>query len=407
MPVRSVLFLGVALLAVPGAFALHDQAGPVGISAAVAVCSVMAVIVSWPVGRRHLHRVAVAAGGVSLAVTAYASITDTVVYGPGINIAPAELIALYLLLAAVARWMDPLRSAVASGAVVWIACVAWTLRLLDYAPPPEPELSPWPITSVSDLFIVIGHFAASAFFPSLAVLAGGVPRHLAHRRAELIAAVRRDQRLELAQDLHDYVAHDLTGIVAQAQSAQFARPDDAEHLRGALARIEEVGTAALDTMDGFVQGLHEDNAAPLSTRGISDVPRLVERFRVERPPDAPVRVEFDDDLSARTSREVQAAAYRVVVEGLTNVRRHGAPGRPVTVRVGCAPDGTLSVLVLNEVPPVSRPPGWKPPSRGGTGLVTLEERLQAVGGRLEAGRDDEGRWRLEATLPATDPRSDS
>lgn len=389
----------------PGAVVLYDRAGVVGVSAAVTVCSAMSAVAARSAARGHVHRIAVAAGCVSLAITMYVLVTDTMVYDPGINVAPVELIALYLLLAAVARWTTPLRVGMISCAVVWVACVAWTLRLLNYSPPTDPELSPWPISSASDLFVVFGHFAASAFFPTLAALVGGVPRYLAHRRSELISTVRRGQRLELAQDLHDYVAHDLTGIVAQAQSAQFARADDVEHLRDALARIEEVGTSALDTMDGFVQVLHEDDRAPRSMRGITDVPPLVERFRAERPPDVPVLLEVDDRAATRASREVQATTYRVVVEGLTNVRRHAGPDGPVTISIRGAPDGGLSVLVLNAVGSNPRSPDWRLPTRGGTGLVTLEERVLAVGGRLEAGRDGTGRWRLEATLPLVNQRS--
>ncbi|WP_165367911.1 histidine kinase, partial [Phytoactinopolyspora endophytica] len=262
MPIRPALFIGFTLLAIPGALLLHDRAGPVGISTAVAACALMATIAGWSVGRKYLHRVAIVAGAVSLVITALVVFADITIYDAGINLGVVELTALYVLLAAVARWVVPLRSAVTSGAVIWIACVAWTLRLINYSPPAEPAIDPWSITSVNEFFIVLGHFAASAMFPSIAVVVGGLPRYLAHRRSELISTVRRDQRLELAQDLHDYVAHDLTGIVAQAQSAQFARADDVEHLRGALARIEEVGIAALDTMDGFVQVLHDDGSGP-------------------------------------------------------------------------------------------------------------------------------------------------
>lgn len=390
---RSTLFVGVALLAVPCALLFGDRAGPAGIPAAVAGCSVLAVIAGGKVGRALVHLLAIAAGSVSLVTTAYVLVSDTTVHESSRNLGPVELIALYVLLAAVARWTNPLRLAVASGAVVWIACILWVLRLLS-------ESTAWPISSGSDLFIVVANITASALFPTVAAIAGGLPRYLAHRRVELISAVRREQRLELAQDLHDFVAHDLTGILAQAQAARFARGDDVDHLRRALERIEHVGVAALDAMDGLVQVLHDGDSAPRSMRRIADVPALVERFRAEREPGAPVRVELDDDLLTRVPRQVQATAYRVVVEGLTNVRRHAATGCPVTVSLGGTSDGRLSVAVLNEI-------GAAPSERhrrapGGTGLTALRERVSAVGGRLEAGPDGAGHWRLQATLPNPD-----
>lgn len=390
VPVRSTLFVGVALLAVPCAILLGVRAGPAGIPAAVAGCAVLAVIAGWSVGRAQAHLVAIAAGSVSVVTTAYVLVSGTRIHALGGNFGPVELIALYVLLAAVARWTTPLRLAVASGAVVWIACAVWILRLLS-------ESTAWPIASGYDLIVVIGNLVATALFPAVAAVAGGLPRYLTHRRLELISAVRREQRLELAQDLHDFVAHDLTGMVAQAQAARFARADDVDHLRGALERIEYVGVAALDTMDGLVQVLHEGDAAPRSMRRIADVPALVERFRAERGPEAVVRVEFDDELDTRVPRHVQATAYRVVVEGLTNVRRHAAPGSPVRVSLGGTADGALSVAVLNDVGAASSDRHRRAP--GGTGLTALRERVSAVGGRLEAGPDGAGRWRLHATLP--------
>lgn len=400
MPIRPALFVGFALLAVPVGFLLHGWAGVVGFSTAAAACSVMAVTASWPMSRRHLHHIALVVGGLSIAITVWVVVGGIAIYGAGINIGPVEMIALYLMLAAVARWTSPLRSAVVAGSVLWVACVLWVLRLIQYSPPADPPFDP-PLGSVEGVFIVLGHLAASAFFPTLALIAGGGPRYLAHRRHELIAAARREQRIELAQDLHDYVAHDLTGIVAQAQAAQFARADDLEHLRGALGRIEQVGLAALDAMEGFVHVLHDQDAAPRSMGQIQEIAALVARFRTERGPAAPVRLDLEPAARAQASRAVQATAYRVVVEGLTNVRRHASPDSPVTVSVGAAPDGTLSVEVRNELDNGGGPLDGRLRTRGGTGLATLEERVSAVGGHLDAGPDGSGGWRLTAHLPTS------
>lgn len=395
------MLVAVAASTVAGVWLLARLAGPVGVPAAVAAGAVLAVIAGGAAVRAHVHVLAVVAALVSLVTTAAVLVTDSPIHTPGKSLGPVEMIALYALLAAVARWTAPLRVAVVSGAVVWVASVVWVLRLVQFWPPAEAGIGPWPVSSWSDVLVVLGHFAAMAFPATVAAAVGAAPRYLAYRRRELIAAVRREQRLDLAQDLHDFVAHDLTGIVAQAQAARFARADDVEHLRGALERIEQVGVGALDAMDGFVQVLHDDgDEAPRSMRRVADVPALVDRFRAERGSGAPVRVEIESGVRAGVAPQVQATAYRVVVEGLTNVRRHAAPGCAVAVAVTGTPDGGLSVAVVNDADaPAS--PGRHARARGGTGLTTLTERVAAVGGRLDAGPDGEGRWRLHATLPRT------
>ena len=112
-----------------------------------------------------------------------------------------------------------------------------------------------------------------------------------------------------------------------------------------------------------------------------------------------MRIEVDNDVQAGVSREVQAIAYRVVVEGLTNVRRHAAPGCPVTVSISSGADGDLSIVVLNDSDDSKTPSDGHRRRHGGTGLSMLRERVAAFGGRLDAGPDRDGRWRLQATLP--------
>lgn len=379
MPKRTLLFVGVALLAAPSAVLLAVRMGPAGIPAAVAGCAVLAMAIGWPAGRRYAHRLAIAAGLASLVVTGYVVITGAAV-GPGnVILGPIELGGLYLLLAAVARWTAPLKGAIVSGAVAWFACVVWLLR----------------VTGETEPFIIISNLLAAGVFPTIAAAAGALPRFLEHRRLQLVAATRHEQRLELAQDLHDFVAHDLTGIVAQAQAARFARGDQAADLRDALERIESVGLAALETMDGFVQVLHTGESAPRSPRGVADIPGIVDRFRAEREPGAPVTLELDDGC-LELPRQLQSAAYRVVVEGLTNVRRHAAVGCAVTVSVSASENGRVIVSVTNDL---GTPAHGVVRSAGGTGLAALQDRVSAVGGRLESRQVDADRWRLEAILP--------
>lgn len=383
MQLRAVIAVGLLTSGVPVAVALSTSAGLVAVPATVSACSLLAVAVGWPLMRRWVHAIAATCGMASVLVT-----VSVVAFGETIDrsarhLGPVELISLYLLLAAVARWTTLLPVAVTAGAVVWIACVVWILRLV-------PDF---------DVLAVVGGCASTAVPATAAVVAGGLPRYQAFRRDEMVEAARREQRLELAHDLHDFVAHDLTGIVAQAQAARFVETHDPAYLRSVLERIETVGLKALDTMDHFVHVLHQGDRSDATTSGVADIPALVDRFREERRAGGPVHLHIDERLRGdRVPRESQLTAYRVVAEGLTNVRRHAAPSSAVAVSLEEQPDGVLLVQVTNDQPAPAAPAN-RSRRFGGTGLAALRERVAAVGGQLVAGPDGDGHWSLRMDLP--------
>ncbi|WP_242705129.1 histidine kinase [Streptomyces griseocarneus] len=94
-----------------------------------------------------------------------------------------------------------------------------------------------------------------------AAVVGGYPRLMEYRRDRLVAGTRRSQQLELARDLHDFVAHDVSGIVAQAQAARFVAAADPGQAVPALERIEKAGLNALASMDRMVRMLHDTDGA--------------------------------------------------------------------------------------------------------------------------------------------------
>ncbi len=248
-----------------------------------------------------------------------------------------------------------------------------------------------------------------------ACVIGGYPRLMEHRRFQLIAETRRSQQLQLARDLHDYVAHDVSGIVAQAQAARFVADTDPRQALTALERIETAGLNALAAMDRMVKTLHATDgtgAARPGTAagveplpGVEQLPGLLERFssagsgqvaRLTVPPGA------TDGLS----RAVGSTAYRVVVEALTNVRRHAPASRvDVTLTRTRTPDGepALDVTVVNSEAAGNGPRAAIRRERdghGGRGLSGMRERVRATGGTLTYGPHDGG-WRVAATLPLT------
>jgi|GEM_PF-816663 len=395
-------------------------------------------VARWPRSRDRLARPLALAGGLSLMTTA-SSGPPSVPWGAVGRL--AEMAMLLVLLAVVARWA-PLRQAVTAAVVAGVAVATWTLPLV-----PEPS--------------VLALAGAAAFWtlPVLgAAVVGGYPRLVEIRRRRLVVEIRRSQQLELAQDLHDFVAHDISGIVAQAQAARFVAESDPGQALPALERIERAGLNALASMDRTVRMLHEAHGntiirpdapappqaptpqgapkrtptpAPPPTAkatptagpqiptsrpeplpGVAQLPALIARFTSAGATEA--RLTMPLATPETLSRETSSTAYRVVVEALTNVRRH-APGA-TRVEVTLTPAvgdnrtarpvvPTLEIQVTNDAggaPATALPARRQRAGHGGRGLPSLAARVQATGGTLTYGPYDGG-WQVRAVLPQTHP----
>ncbi|MFC5832647.1 sensor histidine kinase [Nonomuraea insulae] len=316
----------------------------------------------WALARRPaLPWVAGAAGALSLAVTAGFLIMD----GPGRGedlIGLAESFLLIAVTGLVAR-RSPARRAVPACVLTGAAASTWLLRYLVPASPLE----------------AVGMCA----FWSLGVIAAvGVAlylRYLDDGRASAVRRARTEQRLRLAGDLHDFVAHDVGEMLAQAQAGQVVGVADPAQALLALRRVEEAGLRAMETLDRTVLELH----AP----GLADLPALAARFSAAGPP---VRLDLQEGLDVPD--ETGALAYRIVVEALTNVRRHAPGATAVGARVH-AERNQLLITVGNEggAPATGGP-------RGGFGLAGLRERVEAAGGELSSAAV-RGGWRLTTRLP--------
>ncbi len=226
---------------------------------------------------------------------------------------------------------------------------------------------------------------------------GGYLRFQRERRTETVNAVRRAERLELARELHDLVAHHITGIVVQAQAARTVAAQMPEAVVPALDAIAGAGSDALTSMRRLVGLLRAgDDASREAGTTLADLRLMVDRFSADGP-----GVAFDvgqgvseDDLAP----EVLTTLHRVLRESLTNVRRH-AP-KAGWVRAGLLREGPGVLLrVRNQRssadPRVSR-------LGGGFGLVGMAERVEAVGGRFAAGAMPDGTWEVHAWFPTGD-----
>ncbi|WP_229866303.1 sensor histidine kinase [Streptomyces spinoverrucosus] len=336
--------------------------------------------VLWPTARRPAWvspalRIAVPAGA-SVALTVVAVLTD---WPMAFGLAEAASL-LYLLLVAV-------RSCPGWWATAFVGLCGMAVVILPARLPQGPA----------------GGVGLALLFPVMVAAGlGGYLRFLDHRRRAMVDRTRRSERLAMAADLHDFVAHHVTGILVQAQMAQMMATDP-DQLRPVLRNIETSATEALASMRRTVGLLREapdyTAAAGGKSRPLGDLaalPSLVEGFGggpvgpkvvLHRDPAVP------DDLPA----EVQTAAYRVVQEALTNVRRHAADAGEVTVDL--VHDGrALTVTVRDDGRGGTRIP--QAARGGGFGLVGLTERVTALGGELRTGPRPTGQgWEVTAVLP--------
>jgi signal transduction histidine kinase len=215
---------------------------------------------------------------------------------------------------------------------------------------------------------------------------------LAERTREEEARRRAEQeRLRIARDLHDVVAHTLTTINVQASTAAQLLDRNPEHARGALQTIEDASRDAIDELRailGVLRNADEHDAPLRPAPGIGDVAELIRRTRDDG---VDVEIAVDGDRPERISEPVSLAAYRILQEALTNARRH-AGGAPVKVTLSFRRE-RLKLAVEN--PTGAQPVNGRAP---GVGILGMSERAAAVGGTVAA-RSIPGGFRVDADLP--------
>jgi signal transduction histidine kinase len=233
---------------------------------------------------------------------------------------------------------------------------------------------------------------ASATLWSAALATGLYLRYLDFLHRQRLEAARRQERLELARELHDVVAHHVTGIVVQAQAALFAGGGDPEPLISALGSIETAGTDTLTAIRQLVGLLRDSDDTGGVSPGPEPISQLVERF-ARHGPAVDLRLPGDAP-DPGWPPEVASTVYRVVQEALTNVARHAPGARSVTVAI-THDTQQVSVEVTDDAPAAisrhSRP--------GGYGLVGMRERVEALGGKVHAGPLGGVGWAVQASLP--------
>jgi signal transduction histidine kinase len=207
-------------------------------------------------------------------------------------------------------------------------------------------------------------------------------RELAAEEEAFVQLSVRRERARIARDLHDIVSHHLAVMVIQAGAGRLAEPWQAAVAAERFATIRDAGVHALAETERLVTVLQADEAG---------APRLAQLLQRTRATGAQVIV---SPLDPALSPEIEAIAYRVVQEALTNTMKH-APGATVDVHLELS-DGELTITVRNSTAAETSAIAH---TGSGLGLAGMRERLEALNGSLAAGPDANGGFRLCARLP--------
>ncbi|UUU30299.1 histidine kinase [Streptomyces sp. CA-210063] len=391
------------------------SAGPVWPILAVVVVGLAAVL--WPAGRRPEWltpqvRTAVPALASALLTAASLLVPEVVVFGPG------EVMVLLCLFFIAVRHCPP-RWAIVCGVLDAGALLVLPVR--------------GDVTLSSD---VLGPQMIGLLLIGLVAGLAGYLRSMDYRRTVAVSETRRSERLAIAADLHDFVAHHVTGILVQTQVARMmaapqpqerdpvpaatqpqerdpvpaaTQPQERDPVPAAtqpqeldlvLAGIERAATEALASMRRTVGVLRDTGPEGADHRPVGDLAGIAELIEGFATPGQQVVLRRDPAVSHALPHEVQAAAFRVVQEALTNIRRHAADATRIEVRLRYDA-GHLVVSVADDGRGGTQLPAAA--HGGGFGLVGLKERVTALGGELGAGPRGGAGWEVRAVFPAGIP----
>src|SRR4051794_22617063 len=296
--------------------------------------------------------------------TAMALGLATLAGGPR-SVGLTSMIYILVLVYALVRWGSG-REIVIGLTVVLVAAVIGTVA--DYTGP-------------SDFVGGFGILTAAA--------AGGAAfRYRAESWRRALDQVRSQERVGLARELHDMVAHHVSAIAVQAQAGRAMAGQRPEAGLEALAVIEGEASRTLAEMRAMVRVLRDGAPAQYVPQpGVADLASLA-----RRDPVPVVVVEVPDDLS-ELPVQVDAAVYRLAQEALTNALRHARNASQVEIRV-VEGGGRLRLRVTDDgqIDPAR-------PAAHGFGLVGMTERVQLLGGTFHAGPAPDGGWAVDAELP--------
>jgi signal transduction histidine kinase len=349
----------------------------------LALCTLALVAPRWPV------RAGVAAAVVLLAWSVVLRLLDAEIVPALGPLLGAEVAALMAIILVVVRLAPRGTSAGILGLLLAACGAAYALRVWEQDPESDWLWELW----LPAVFLVGASVAAGWYLR-------GRDREQARATRAAVTAAQQRERVSLARELHDVVAHHIGGMVVQAQAAQAVAGTDPGAAARVMPAIEGAGTDALSAMRRMVAALRDTDldgpgsgAPPAATADLTADLRAVTATPAGG---TPVRLAVE--LAEPVPAEVATSVLRLVQESVTNARRHaaGAAEIEVTVRAG---GGMAQVVVRDDGRPGREPKTYG----GGYGLVGMRERVQLLGGRFTAGRLPAGGWQVTADVPLHDP----
>lgn len=361
-----------------------------------------------------VHVVAVASGAAALLLAArrIAPLTVAIVYAAGyIGLATwvgievyASQVVLFLGMYTVGAWCPDRRRAFWTRLAIVVAMAVWLL-VVSVDGFSDPETGERGVNAFF-AFLLIQWLINAAYFTG-AWTFGDRAWQQAMERQELERAhaeihgqqVRLAEqavaleRVRIARELHDVVAHHVTAMGVQAGAARLLQGTDLKAASAHLKGVEESSRQAVRELQTLVHTLRDDDGP------ISSIPRLsdLETLAAEARSASAQTVALERIGAApQLPPAAELALYRVAQEGLTNARKHAGPRAAVTLRLRTGQD-----RVELEVSDDGRGDRGRPALPGTRmGLRDMRERMDSVGGTLEAGPKPAGGWLVRATVPA-------
>lgn len=206
-------------------------------------------------------------------------------------------------------------------------------------------------------------------------------------RVEIARALAvREERTRIARELHDVVAHHMSVLAVQAETAPYRLDGLTPEVEGQFRELAAKARAALNEMRSLLGALRDGDSAELRPQPtLAEIGALVESVRRVG---TPVALEFDDRLR-RLDPLRALSVYRIVQECLSNALKHAA-GQPLDVRV-VRDGGSVRVHVRNAL--------QGGVGAAGQGLSGMRERVDLLGGTFEAGPDGAGHFVVDAVIP--------
>lgn len=317
-------------------------------------------------------------------------------------------IALFLAFYSVGAWetnrarAHVVRIAITLAMIVWlfVAIYLGTVRSFSDDETTGGPFSPFVAFTLIQVITNLLYFGGAYYYGERAWAAALERQTLAARTAEL--EVERERlaeqavaldRVRIARELHDSVAHHVSVMGVQAGAARSALEADPDAAREALLHVEATARSAIDELHGILVTLRDVDASPAesapgSTVGVAALPSLVQASI-----DAGLPTEFEVVGDPRPlPPTLSLNLYRIAQEALTNARKHAGPDAVAEVRVRYLPDAVELEVANTGVARGRR-------AIGGLGQLGMRERVATSGGSLEVGPRSRGGYLVRARLP--------